>query len=64
MQSGQRPPLEITEALVNFDRLLYASTPPAGPTSAFQPLSVRKIDAGVTNMINARFNRHKPDGPA
>lgn len=48
---------------VNMDRLLYASSTQSGPSSAFAALSTRKIDAGVTNVINARFNRHKPSGP-
>jgi len=64
MQGGNTPRPETPEALVSFDQLLYASAPPSGPTSAFQPLSVRKIDAGVTNVINARFHRIKPNGPA
>lgn len=47
---------------VDFTRLLYASDA-SGPSGAFGKLSVRKIDAGVTNVINARFNRHKPAEP-
>ena len=54
-----------SDKIIELGSLLYASAPTdltSGPTNAFQPLSTRKIDAGVTNVINARFNR-KPDGP-
>lgn len=46
---------------VDLSHLLYTAGP-GGPASAFKALSPRKIDAGVTRVINARFNHHKP-GP-
>lgn len=47
---------------VDFTRLLYTSDP-SGPSGVFGKLSSRKTDAGVTNVINARFNRHKTAEP-
>ncbi len=62
MGSPQHPDFDALSQQVDLDRLLYASSPPSGPTDAFKPLSVRKIDAGVTHVINARFHHISKPG--
>lgn len=60
MGSPRHPDFDALSQQIDLDQLLYASKAHSGPTDAFQPLSIRKIDAGVANVINARFHRSKP----